>query len=95
MVWGYSPIGDSRLSRLELEFLEGDTLIQVVVLRKIFSTMPQQFMLVLKDSMKVQNTAFGAEREIRCKLQAGGISQPDIDKLFDEANCAPNPQSTI
>jgi hypothetical protein len=67
--------------------------IQVVVLRKIFSTKPQQFMLVLKDSVKVQNTEFGAEREIRMKLDAGGISQPEIDKLFEDAKATPHPGS--
>jgi len=56
--------------------------IQVVVLRKIFDTKPQQFMLVMKDAMRVQNTEFGAEREIRSKLQSGEISQPEIERLF-------------
>ncbi len=68
-------------------------MIQVVVLRKIFSTKPQQFMLVLKDSVKVQNTEFGAEREIRMKLDAGGIAQPEIDKLFEDAKSTPYPDS--
>jgi hypothetical protein len=63
--------------------------IQVVVLRKIFSTKPQQFMLVLEDSMGAQNTEFGAEHEIRRKLQTGGISQPEIEKLFEEAKSMP------
>jgi hypothetical protein len=77
----------------------GDTVIQVLVLRKIFSTKPQQFMLVLKDPIKVQNNEFGAEAEVRTKLKALGISQPEIEKLFEQAksntdhtptpNCSP------
>ncbi|MGC2767676.1 MAG: hypothetical protein WB607_19370 [Candidatus Acidiferrum sp.] len=58
---------------------------RVLVLRKIFSTKPQQFMLVLQDSMKVQNTEFGAEGKVRTILKAVGISQPDIEKLFEKA----------
>jgi hypothetical protein len=68
--------------------------LEVLVLRKIFSTMPQQFMLVLKDSMKAQNTEFGGEREVRIKLQAGGISQPEIGRLFEAAKSNANPTST-
>lgn len=58
---------------------------RVLVLRKIFSTKPQQFMLVLQDSMKVQNTEFGVEGQVRTILKAVGISQPDIEKLFEKA----------
>jgi hypothetical protein len=60
-------------------------LIQVLVLRKIFRTQPQQFMLVLKDPAKVQNTQFGAEGVVRTILNAVGISQPEIEKLFEQA----------
>jgi hypothetical protein len=67
--------------------------IEVLVLRKIFSTMPQQFMLVLKDSMKAQKTEFGGEREIRNRLLESGISQIVIDKLFEEAKCKRDTQS--
>jgi hypothetical protein len=71
----------------------GDTVIEVLVLRKIFSTKPQQFMLVLKDAMKVQKTEFGAEGEVRTILKAVGISQPEIDKLFKNANSMSNSTS--
>ena len=63
----------------------GEIMTRVLVLRKIFSTKPQQFMLVLQDSMKVQNTEFGAEGKVRTILKAVGISQPDIEKLFEKA----------
>ena len=49
-------------------------MIRVLVLRKIFSTKPQQFMLVLKDPIKVQNTEFGAEAEVRTKLSSESTS---------------------
>jgi SOS response regulatory protein OraA/RecX len=55
--------------------------------------MPQQFMLVPKDSMKAQNAEFGGEREIRNRLLEGGISQIVIDKLFEEAKCKRDTQS--
>jgi hypothetical protein len=63
----------------------GEIMTEVLVLRKIFSTKPQQFMLVLQDPMKVQNTEFGAEGKVRTILKAVGISQPDIEKLFEKA----------
>jgi 3-deoxy-D-manno-octulosonate 8-phosphate phosphatase KdsC-like HAD superfamily phosphatase len=66
-------------------FFVGDIMIEVLVLRKVFSAKPQQFMLVLQDAMKVQNTEFGAEGEVRTILKAVGISQPDIEKLFEKA----------
>lgn len=61
-------------------------MIDVLVLRKIFSTQPQQFMLVLKDPVEVQKTEFGTEGEVRTILRAVGISQPEIEKLFQTAN---------
>jgi hypothetical protein len=60
--------------------------IQVLMLRKIFSTKPQQFMLVLKDPVNLQNTQFGAEREVRAILKTIGTPQPEIDELFHSAN---------
>jgi hypothetical protein len=63
----------------------GEIMTQVLVLRRIFSTKPQQFMLVLQDPMKAQNTEFGAEGRVRTILKAVGISQPDIEKLFEKA----------
>ena len=75
-------------------FFAGGTVIQVLVLRKIFSAMPQQFMLVLKDDMKVQNTEFGAEANVRTILKAVGISQPEIEKLFERAKSNTNPTPT-
>jgi len=74
-------------------FFAGDTVIQVLVLRKIFSAKPQQFMLVLKDPIKVQNTEFGAEAEVRTILKTVGISQPEIETLFEQAksNTYPTP----
>ena len=67
---------------------------QVLVLRKIFSAKPQQFILVLKDPIKVQNTEFGAEAEVRTILKTVGISQPEIEKLFEHANSNTNPMPT-
>jgi hypothetical protein len=66
----------------------GNTAIQVLMLRKIFSTKPQQFMLVLKDPVNVQNTQFGAEGEVRAILKTIGTPQPEIDELFQSANSA-------
>jgi len=76
----------SVLSLIFQTFLAGDTVIQVLVLRKIFSAKPQQFMLVLKDPMRPQNTKFGAEGDVRTILKAVGMSQPEIEKLFETAN---------
>ena len=75
-------------------FLAGDTVIQVLVLRKIFSAKPQQVMLVPKDPIKVQNTKFGAEAEVRTTLKAVGISPPEIEKLFEQAKSNTNPTPT-
>jgi len=75
-------------------FVAGDPVIQVLVLRKIFSAKPQQFMLVLKDAAKVQNTEFGAEGEVRTILKAVGISQPEIEKLFEQAKSNTKPTFT-
>lgn len=75
-------------------FFAGDTVTQVLVLRKIFSAKPQQFILVLKDPIKVQNTEFGAEAEVRTILKTVGISQPEIEKLFEHANSNTNPMPT-
>jgi hypothetical protein len=75
-------------------FFAGDTVIQVLVLRKIFSAKPQQFMLVLKDPIKVQNTEFGAEAEVRTRLKTVWISQPEIEKLFEQAKSNTNPTPT-
>lgn len=66
-------------------FSAGETGIQVLVLRKILNAKPQQFMLVLRDSMKVQHTEFGAEDEVRNILKALGISQSEVEKLFQQA----------
>jgi hypothetical protein len=79
-----TPSNDVAL-RLSHRFLIGEIMTEVLVLRKIFSTKPQQFMLVLQDPMKVQNTEFGAEGKVRTILKAVGISQPDIEKLFEKA----------
>ena len=61
-------------------------MIQVLKLRKILNTRPVQFMLILKDPMKVENTEFGAERDVRARLKTIGISQLEIDELFQSAN---------
>jgi len=45
--------------------------------------------------MNVQKTEFGAEDEVRTILKAVGISQPEIDKLFEQAKSSSNPASTI
>jgi hypothetical protein len=66
-------------------FSAGETGIQVLVLRKILNAKPQQFMLVLRDSRKGQHTEFGPEGEVRTILNAVGISQPEIERLFQQA----------
>jgi hypothetical protein len=71
--------------KLPSVFSAGETGIQVLVLRKILNAKPQQFMLVLKDSRNVQHTEFGAEGEVCNILKAVGISQPEIEKLFQQA----------
>jgi hypothetical protein len=90
--------GSSELAVLNLVFCTcsfvGDTVIQVLVLRKIFSAMPQQFMLVLKDPMKPQNTKFGAEDDVRTILKAVGIPQPEIERLFEQAKSNTDPPFT-
>jgi hypothetical protein len=52
-------------------------------------------MLVPKDPIKVQNTEFGAEAEVRTKLKALGMSRPEIEKLFEQVksntNLTPTP----
>lgn len=48
-------------------------------------------MLILKDPLKIQNTEFGAEAEVRTILKAVGISQPEIEKLFKQAKSNTNP----
>jgi hypothetical protein len=63
--------------------------IEIVRLRKILQTKPQQFMLVLRD--KMNRTEFGAEGEVRTILKAVGVSQPEIDKLFEKAKSGSNP----
>jgi hypothetical protein len=72
-----------------LVVLAGEAVAEVLVLRKIFSTEPQQFMLVLRDSMKLQNTEFGAEREVRVKLRVARVSDAEIDRLFEAAKFQP------
>ncbi len=52
-------------------------MIQVLKLRKILNTRPVQFMLILEDPRKVENTEFGAERDVRARLKTIGISQLD------------------
>jgi hypothetical protein len=61
-------------------------MIQVLKLRRILDTKPEQFMLVLKDPMNIENTEFGAECNVRARLKTIGISQPEIDELFQSAN---------
>jgi hypothetical protein len=63
--------------------------IEIVRLRKILQTKPQQFMLVLRD--KMNRTEFGAEGGVRTILKAVGVSQPEIDKLFEKAKFGSNP----
>jgi hypothetical protein len=63
--------------------------IEIVRLRKILQTKPQQFMLVLRD--KMNKTEFGAEGEVRTILKTVGASQPEIDKLFEKAKSGSNP----
>jgi hypothetical protein len=64
-------------------------MVEILKLRKILQTKPQQFSLVLKD--KVPRIEFGTEREVRTMLRSVGISEPEIDKLFEKANSESNP----
>ena len=68
-------------------------MIHVLKLRKIADTKPQKFLLVLKDPTTPQKAEFGTEGEVRTVLKAVGISQPEIDKLFKQANSMSNPTS--
>jgi hypothetical protein len=64
-------------------------MVEILRLRRILQTKPQQFMLVMRD--KVNRTEFGAEDEVRKILKAVGIFQPEIDKLFVKAKSESNP----
>ena len=68
-------------------------MIHVLKLRMIADTKPQKFLLVLKDPATPQKAEIGTEGEVRTILRAVGISQPEIDKLFKNANSMSNPTS--
>jgi len=68
-------------------------MIHVLKLRKIADTKPQKLLLVLKDPTTPQKAEIGTEGEVRTVLKAVGISQPEIDKLFKNANSMNNSTS--
>jgi hypothetical protein len=64
---------------------------QVVGVRKIENTDPQEFEIRLKDkeNMKpgyVMTTEYGTEPELRAELKEAGMQQPDIERLFSAAS---------
>jgi hypothetical protein len=69
----------------------GEIMTEVLVLRKIFSTEPQQFMLVLQDAMKVQNTEFGAEGKVRSILKRLGYPSVTLRNFLR----SPTPNSIV
>jgi len=60
---------------------------QVLGLRKVENTDPQEFEIRLKDkentkSGYVMTTDYGTESELRARLKEAGMQEPDIDRLF-------------
>jgi hypothetical protein len=63
---------------------------RVLDLRKVPDTDPQEYELWLKDLENTKpgyigKTHHGSESELRTILTNGGMSEPDIDKLFKQA----------
>ena len=66
-------------------------MLQVLGLRKIADTHPQEYELRLKDLENtklgyVQTTEIGTESDLRAMLKNGGITEPNIDLIFKQTS---------
>ena len=64
---------------------------QVLGLRRLQNTDPQEFEILFKDKANTKmgyviTTDHGTEPELRSRLKEGGILGPDIEKLFGSAS---------
>lgn len=64
---------------------------QVMGLRKIEDTDPQEFEIRLKDKENTKpgymmTTDIGTESELRSRLKEAGMQEPDIERLFKQAS---------
>jgi hypothetical protein len=64
---------------------------QVMGLRKIEGTEPQEFEIRLKDKKNTKpgylmTTDSGTEPELRARLKESGMHEPDIGRLFKQAS---------
>jgi hypothetical protein len=64
---------------------------QVLGLRKIANTDPQEFEIRLKDKENTKpgymtTTDSGTETELRTRLKDSGMREPDIERLFKQAS---------
>ena len=69
-------------------------MIQVLGLCKTANTDPQEFTVVLKDLENtqkgyIQRTEHGAEPAVRTLLKNVGMSEPEVDSLFNHAQACP------
>lgn len=64
---------------------------QVMGLRKIEDTDPQEFEIRLEDKENTKpgymmTTDIGTESELRSRLKEAGMQEPDIERLFKQAS---------
>jgi len=64
---------------------------QVLGLRKVENTDPQEFEIRLKDKENTKSgylftTDNGTEPELRARLKEAGMQEPDINRLFKQAS---------
>lgn len=64
---------------------------QVLGLRKVENTEPQEFEIRLNDKENtkegyVMTTAYGTESELRARLKSAGMHDGDIERLFRECS---------
>lgn len=64
---------------------------QILALRKVGNTDPQQFEVLLKDTENttrgyLMTTKYGTESELRMRLNEAGMPQSDINQLFLQAS---------
>jgi hypothetical protein len=64
---------------------------QVMGVRKIENTDPQEFEIRLKDKENIKpgymmTTDNGTEPELRARLKEAGMPDPDIERLFKQAS---------
>ncbi len=64
---------------------------RVLGLRKIANTEPQKYELTLRDLEDtkpnyVQDTQYGTESELRAMLSDGGMTEPNIEMIFEQAS---------